>query len=83
MSLAIGGVDEFLKVLNKVWKLRNLDVALDNVARVQVSNSLDELLESFIILLLFVEVISMLLADLCNNFIGEGCSNGYLLSFSI
>ena len=56
-----GRVDEVLKVGNQIRELRNLDVTLDHITRVQVADGLDELLESIIILLLLIQVVGMLL----------------------
>lgn len=71
MSLAVWRVNESLQILNEAWKLWNFDVALDHIARVEVSNSLDELLEGFLILFLFIKIVSVFLADLSNDFFGE------------
>lgn len=48
--------------------MRHFDKPLDHVTRIEVSDCLYELLQRFVILLLFIEVVSMLLADLSNYF---------------
>ena len=64
-------------------QLRHFNVSLDNIGRVEVADSIDELLERLIELLLLIQVICMLLADFCNDFLGELCILGYLLCLSI
>jgi len=63
-----GGVDQVLKVGNQVRELRDLDVTLDHITRVKVTDGLNELLEGIIILLLLIEVVSMLLRYFGDDF---------------
>ena len=69
------------QVGNKVGQLRDLDVALDDIAWVQVADGLDKLLEGVIVLLLLIEVVGMLLGDLCDDLRWEVCCTGYILGF--
>lgn len=48
------GVNEVLKVGNQVRELRDLDVTLDHITGVKITDGLNELLESIIILLLLI-----------------------------
>ena len=52
-------------------QLGNLYESLDNITRIQVTDSLDELVQSLIILALFIEVVCVFFADLCYNFLRE------------
>lgn len=56
-----------LKVGNQVRQLRDLDVTLDHITGVQVANSLNELFESIVILLLLIKVVCMLLGYFGDN----------------
>ena len=69
-----------LKVGNQVWQLRHLDVTLDHITGVKVSDGLDELLESIVILLLLIQVVCMLLRYFCDDFPREICGSGNILS---
>ena len=56
--------DQPVEVLDQVVELSDLDVVLDDVARIQEPNRLDVLLDSLIVLLLVKQLVSMLLNNL-------------------
>ena len=67
MSLTSGRVDKLFQVGNQILKLRDLDITLDYIAWVQVSNGLKELLKSVVVLLFLIEVVCMLLRYLSHD----------------
>lgn len=82
MSLAGRGVYQLLQVGDEVLQLWHLDVALNHVAWVEVSDSIDELLECIIVLFLFIEVVGMLLRYFSDDLLRKLSSLRYLLSLS-
>jgi hypothetical protein len=60
-------------------QLRHLDEPLDDITGIEVANGLDELLQRLIVLLLLIEIVSMLLADLSNDLSWEAGIVGDLL----
>ena len=75
-------LDELLQVLDQIVQLCHLDVVLNHVTRVQEADRLDILFDSFIILLLLEQFVSMLLNDLALDLTWEVClfSDGLCLS---
>lgn len=71
MSLTGRGVNEFLQVSDQVLELWHLDIALDHITRVEMPDGIHELLQGIIVLLLFIQVISMLLRDFRNDLLRE------------
>ena len=67
MSLASGRVDKLFQVGNQILKLGDLYITLDNVAWVEISYGLKELLKSIVVLLFLIEVIGMLLRYLSHD----------------
>jgi hypothetical protein len=67
VSLTSGRVDKLFQVGNQILKLRDLDITLDYIAWVQVSNGLKELLKSVVVLLFLIEVVCMLLRYLSHD----------------
>ena len=64
--------NELLQVLDEVWQLRHLDVSLNDITRIEVSDGLQVLLESSIVLLLYgVKLVGILLANLSVDFFRE------------
>ena len=64
--------NELLQVLDEVWQLRHLDVSLNDITRIEVSDGLQVLLESPIVLLLYgVKLVGILLANLSVDFFRE------------
>lgn len=60
-----------VEVLDQVVELSDLDVVLDDVARIQEPNRLNVLLNSLIVLLLMEQLVSVLFYDLALNLTRE------------
>ena len=82
MTLARRRVYQLLQVSDQILQLRHLDVTLDHVARIEMTNGIDELLECIIVLFLFIEIVSMLFGYLGNDLLRELGGLRYLLRFS-
>lgn len=80
MPLRGRGIDKVLQISNQVWQLRHFNVSLDHITWIQVPDCLNELLESIIILFLFIKIICVLLRNLSNDLAREVGSPGYVLS---
>lgn len=72
--LLVRCLDQPLQVLDQVWQVLHLNITLDDVARIEVTNCLDVLLEClFGTLLLSIQLVGVLLRDLCADFTWKVC----------
>ena len=60
----------------------NLNVPLDHIAWVKMTNCIDELFQSIVVLLLLIKIVRMLLRYLSDDLLRELGSLGYLLRLS-
>jgi len=82
VTLARRGIDQLLQVGNQVLQLGDLDVPLDHIARIKMTNRIDELFEGIIVLLLLIQIVSVLLGYLSDDLLRELGGLSYLLRLS-
>lgn len=76
-------LSQFSQVLDKIVKLRNLDELLYHIARVEMANSLNILVNCFCMIFLLIEFVTILFVDFSDNLVWEFRGLRDLLSFCI